>query len=223
MELAQTSAIIHNVPARLVIRVGHNVARAVLETARDKRCDTIVLGWKGYTATARRILGDVVDDIVSHAKCDILLIKHVPDESFRNILLPTAGGDHARRAERYAAALARYYDGSVTVSSVVAPDADRETRRQVAVRLNKAVNRLLKEEELEVHRKTIRHSSVSVGLIKEAENYDVLMLGATERRFDQKILLGNIPEMIAKRCNRPVIIVKHYHPVKELLGKVMVE
>jgi len=223
LELAQTSAMIHNVTAHPVIRVGHNVARAVLETARDKRCDTIVLGWKGYTATARRIMGDVVDDIVSHAKCDILLIKHVSEESFRNILLPTAGGDHARHAERYAAALARYYDGSVTVSSVIAPDADDETRKQVTGRLNKAVHRLLKEDELEVHRKTIRHSSVSVGLIKEAENYDALMLGATEVGLNRQILLGNIPEMIAKHCNRPVIIVKHYHPVKELLGKVMKE
>ncbi len=223
LELAQTSAIIHNVKAHPVIRVGHNVARAVLETARDKKCDTIVLGWKGYTATARRILGDVVDDIVSHAKCDILLVKHVPDESFRNILLPTAGGDHARRAESYAAALASYYDGSVTVSSVIAPDADAETRKQVTGRLNKAVHRLLKEDELEVHRKTIRHSSISVGLIKEAENYDALMLGATEVGLNRQILLGNIPEMIAKHCNRPVIIVKHYHPVKELLGKVMEE
>lgn len=223
LELAQTSAMIHNVTAHPVIRVGHNVARAVLETARDKRCDTIVLGWKGYTATARRILGDVVDDIVSHAKCDILLIKHVPDESFRNILLPTAGGDHARHAESYAASLARYYDGSVTVSSVISPDADQETRRQVAGRLNKAVHRLLKEDELEVHRKTIRHSSVSVGLIKEAENYDALMLGATEHGINRQILLGNIPEMIAKHCNRPVIIVKKYSPIKDLLGKVMKE
>ena len=206
-----------------MIRVGHNVARAVLETARDKRVDTIVLGWKGYTATARRILGDVVDDIVGHAKCDIMLIKHVPGESFRNILLPTAGGVHARRAESYATALARYYDGAVTVCSVIAPDAGEETRAQVTGRLNKAVHRLLKEEELEVHRKTIRHSSVSVGIIKEAEDYDALMLGATERGLNRQILLGNITEMIAKRCNRPVIIVKHYNPVKELLGKVMEE
>ena len=221
LELAQTSAAIHNVTAHPVVRVGRNVARAILETARDKECDTIVLGWKGYSSTARKILGDVVDDIVHHAKCDILLIKHVPDESFRHILLPTAGGEHARRAERYAAAIARYYDGSVTVCSVVDPNAEEEQRRQVTGRLNKAVRRLLKVEDLEVHRKTIRHSSVSVGLIKEAEAYDAMMLGATGRGLNRQILLGNIPEMIAKRCNRPVIIVKRFDPVKDLLGRVM--
>lgn len=223
LELAQTSALIHNVTAYPVIRVGHNVARSILETAGERDCDTILLGWKGYTTTARKILGDVVDDIVRNAKCDILLTKHVANETFRNILLPTAGGVHARRAESYAAALAGHYDGSVTVCSVVAPDADADTRRQVTGRLNKAVNRLLKVEDLEVHRKTVRHSSVNVGLIKEAENYDALMLGAAGDSAYPRRLFGSIPELIAKHCDRPVIIVKRYQPVKELLGRVMEE
>jgi hypothetical protein len=38
-----------------------------------------------------------------------------------------------------------------------------------------------------------------------------------------QILFGSIPEMIAKHSDQPVILVKHYHPVKALLGRVMGE
>ena len=41
--------------------------------------------------------------------------------------------------------------------------------------------------------------------------------------LNQQILMGSLPEMVAKRCNRPVIIVKRYRAVKELLEKVLEE
>ena len=63
-----------------LIRVGHDPARAVLETARERNCDLILLGWKGYTSTARRILGEVVDAVVTHARADVVL-HHVRSHS----------------------------------------------------------------------------------------------------------------------------------------------
>ena len=193
------------------------------ETARERECDLILLGWKGYTSTARKIMGDVVDDIVKQARTDILLLKQVENGSLRRILLPTAGGEHARCAEKYAASIARYYDGSISVCSVISPEADEDTVKQVTNRLNLAVRRLDSMDGIEVHRKTIRQKSVSVGIIRESRKYDALMIGASGRSIYPQILFGSIPEMIAKRCDRSVILVKRYHPVKELIGRVMEE
>ena len=53
------------VPITTEVRVGRNVARAVLEAAREDRSHLIVLGWKGFTTTARKILGEVTDDVVA--------------------------------------------------------------------------------------------------------------------------------------------------------------
>ncbi len=223
LEIADSAAKTRNVPVTSLVRIGHGRARAILETARERECDMIVLGWKGYTSTARRILGDVADSVVNHARSDILLFKQVEDMSPVKILLPTAGGEHARCAESYAASLAHISDGSITVCSVLPPDSSVESLDEVNFRLSKAVERVSKMNNLNVGSKLIRHKSVTVGIIKESENHDIVIIGAAGGSIYPNILFGSIPENIAKHCDKPVILVKHYHPVKELLGRVLKE
>ena len=50
-----------------------------------------------------------------------------------------------------------------------------------------------------------------------------MIIGATGRSIYPQILFGNIPEMIAKRAENTVLLVKYHHPVKALLGRVMAE
>ncbi|MFC2075543.1 amino acid permease [candidate division KSB1 bacterium] len=223
LELAQSCAKNYGVPLISLVRIGHNAARAILETARQRDCDLIVLGWKGYTSTARKILGDVVDDVVSHAKTDIMLLKQTGECRFRKILLPSAGGEHARHAEKRAASLIRKHGGSLTLCSVLPAEAPEEEVEKVSNRLRKARERLAQTEGMDVQFKLIRHSSVSVAVIKEAADYDTVMIGASGKSIYPRILFGNIPEMVAKLSDQAVILVKHYHPVKELYGRVMEE
>ncbi|MFC1554391.1 amino acid permease [candidate division KSB1 bacterium] len=223
LETAHKTAKQFNVPVTSLVCVGHGRARAILETAHKRHCDLIILGWKGYTSTARRILGDVVDSIVIHAKSDIILLKQEGDSLPKKILLPTAGGEHAQCAERYMSSVARHVGGSITVCSVVAPGKPKEIVEEAEESLREAVGRGYKLNKLRVESKLIRHSSVNVGIIKEAEDYDAVAIGAAGQSIYPQILFGSIPENIAKHCNKPVILVKHYHPVKELFGRVMEE
>ena len=50
-----------------------------------------------------------------------------------------------------------------------------------------------------------------------------VLIGAAGYGFYKKMLFGNIPETIAKATNKPVILVKHYHPVKSLIERIMGE
>ena len=83
------------IPAHALIRVGHNVARCVLETCRERHCGLVILGWKGFTTSSEKILGSITDAIVNHARTDIMLVKQVGNQVPRKILLRTAGGEHA--------------------------------------------------------------------------------------------------------------------------------
>ena len=223
LEFAHSHASKYGVRVTSLVRVGHDIGRAILETARERDCNLIVLGWKGYTSTAKKILGEVVDAVVDHARRDIMLVKLVGDSPLRRLLLPTAGGEHARHAEEYAASLIRLQGGSLTVCCVTPPDATEETVKEVKETLDGAVARITQMNVLEVDSKIIRHTSVSVGIIQEAKNYDAVVVGAAGHSIYPQILFGSIPENIAKRSDRPVIVVKHYHPVKALIGRVVGE
>jgi nucleotide-binding universal stress UspA family protein len=222
LELAHTCALEHGVPVTSLVRVGHHVARAILETARERACDVIVLGWKGYTSTARKILGEVADAVVHHARRDIILVKLVDDRPLHTLLLPTAGGEHARQAEAYAASIARFQDGTLTVCSIARPDTSEASAEEVNHRLKQAMERLTQHlNGLKVESKIVLHTSVSRGILQEAKHYDALVIGATGRSVYPQMLFGSLPEIIAKHSDRPVILVKHYQPVKALLGRVM--
>jgi basic amino acid/polyamine antiporter, APA family len=203
-----------------LIRVGHNIAKAVLETSHDRFCDLIILGWKGFSTNKEKILGTITDDVVSLARADIMLAKIVDDKPIEKILLPTAGGEHAQCAEQYALAMLKGSKGTLTVCQVALPGMD-ETRSKE--NLKAAEERLSSVEEVTIKSKLIRSDSISKGIGKESKNYDAVMVGAAGKSIYPQIMFGNIPEEIAKYTKRTVIVVKHYHPVKALLGRVVGE
>ena len=212
------------VPATSLIRIGHNAARAILETSREKECGLIVLGWKGHSSTGRRILGEVTDQIITNAQADILLVKLAGDELPKRLLLPTAGGVHAQRAQDYAADIASACGGQVTLCSVVPMEAQEELIESEQVRLKQARERMANSIDLaSVHTTVIRHRSISDGIVEESNRHDGVVVGATRQSFSNQILFGSIPEDIARKCPKPVIMIKHHERMRALFGRVMSE
>jgi amino acid transporter/nucleotide-binding universal stress UspA family protein len=223
LDLARDRAKANGVPVTSLVRIGHNAARAILDTSRDHRCDLIVLGWRGHVSTTQHILGEVTDDVINHARTDILLAKLTDHASWKRLLLPTAGGEHARSAQRYAAAIVASEGGSVTLCSVVAPDAPAEALESEEERLRKSVEWMLENQGIDTDFTVIRHRSISEGIIAEGERYDAIIVGAAGKSFSNQILFGSIPEEIARNSAKPVIVIKRHHRVKALLGRVMSE
>ena len=211
------------IPTHALIRVGHHIARTILETARERYCHLIVLGWKGFSTNKEKILGTITDAIVTHARSDIMLAKIVGDKPIRKILLPTAGGEHAQCAEQYGAALAQLLDGQLTVCQVAATDAPDPLFEKIEETLQQAKDRISSNNGFLTDSKIIRSDQVVKGIIEEAKNYDAVLVGAAGKSIYPQILFGNIPEEIALGLNRTVIVVKHHDPVKALLGRVMGE
>ena len=207
------------VPITTEVRVGHNVARAVLESAREDRSHLIVLGWKGFTTTARKILGEVTDDVVRLARADIMLVKFGPERAVpRRILLPTAGGLHARKAKGYAIGMTEADGGRLTLASIVpaaAPEAKRAAEEQ---RL--AEERAELPEDVAVGTRVIAGAGVAESVLGAAGDYDAVMVGASGDSFSSRILFGTIPERIAREAGTTVMVLKSHDRVRAFVGRV---
>ena len=207
------------VPITTEVRVGRNVARAILEAQREDRSHLIVLGWKGFTTTARKILGEVTDDVVRLARSDILLVRFGPERVVpRRILLPTAGSVHARKAGGYALGLTEGGGGSLTLAGVVSANAPERKRADKEKWL--AEERAEMPEGAAVETRILAGAGVVESIVAATDEFDAVMVGASGDSFSSRIVFGTIPERVAREAPGTVMVLKSHERVRAFMGRV---
>jgi nucleotide-binding universal stress UspA family protein len=58
------------------------------------------------------------------------------------------------------------------------------------------------------------------GILAQAVDYDLVLVGAARRPPFARILFGNIPERLAARCPKTVIMVKRRDPLEAILRHI---
>jgi len=208
------------VPVRTTMRIAHRVSDGIIRAAEKQKASLIVMGWKGFTSTRDRILGEVSDQVLNYAPCDLITVKLSGPARFERILMPTAGGPHAGLAAEFVGYLQKETGAGVTVVNVVPPGSDAATREAA----HHWIDRTLADSPLEgkVDRLVIESNRVASGLVKAATDFDLLVLGASREGLFSSVVVGDIPEKVARYSRGPVMIVKCYEGrVKSLIRKVM--
>ncbi|MFW6385228.1 MAG: amino acid permease [Halodesulfurarchaeum sp.] len=195
------------VPIEGTIRIGHDVAKAILNTIEHRDVDTVVLGWRGRSRRQDFVLGSNVDRIVSQAGCDVLVERIGPrQERVDDILLPTAGGPHAELAAEVARAIARTNDATVHVTHVVDPDASEVERDEARSKMADTV--VVFDESDSVTQSVTEGRDVAETIAEMTAEYDITVIGATREGMFQQLLFGTIPEEVGRRAQSTVIMAK---------------
>ena len=203
-----------DVPVHTVLRLGRDVADALRKTVYENAADMIVLGWPGYTNTAGRLFGSVIDQIVDDPPADIALVRYRAFRPLHSILVPVGGGPNSRRALQLALSMARQEpDGPVkiTLLNVMPPGAGPSGK----ARAEQAFRELLTGLDYEyIERQVVEGSDVAQTILDFASNktcegcYDLIVIGATNEPLFKNLLVGNIIEKITREAEVTVIAVK---------------
>ena len=208
------------VPTRSAIRIAHQIWDGILQTTEAEKADLVLMGWKGYTTTRDRIMGEVTDKVVRHVPCDLITVKLQGDSSLQRILIPTAGGPHATLAAEFVGVYHDVYGCDVTCCYVINPGADDYTRQQAMQWIHKTIR--LTGLSGKVTARLVEGKRVATALIKAADDYDLIVLGASKEGVFSSVLFGEIPEKVARYSHVPVMIVRRYEgAVKSIVKKVM--
>jgi len=191
-----------------VTRVAHGVADGILDTAREEQVDLILLGWRGYTRSVGASMGPIIDAVIRDAPCEVTVVKGEEWHEACRILVPTAGGPHAPIAARLAMLLAEACDSHVTALYVqlgrATPQQMEDNKQRIAETLDGLAFSRPPEQ------KVIVADSVVEGIVREAENYDLVLLGASEEGLFDQFVFGSIPQQIAARVPKTAVIVRRY-------------
>jgi nucleotide-binding universal stress UspA family protein len=154
--------------------VAHHPHSGILAGARRTGADMLVMGWKGYTDTSDRIFGEVADQVIRNAPCDLVLLKVADTKLPKRCLFPTAGGAHALLAAEVLNVLAPVFGMTVTVCHVVAPGASSEERAQAGRWIDKTLARM--DPNVEVDRLVLERKTIAGGISRASKDFDLVVL-----------------------------------------------
>lgn len=141
------------------------------------------------------------------------------------ILVTTAGGPHAPLASRLALLLAREFNATTSGVYIVNPDASPEEIAQGNTRIEDTLEAMRQqarelpateesEEELTFESKVVKAESVLDGIVQAGAESDLVLIGASEESLIDQVLLGTLPEDVARSSPTPVMMVKRYQGLR---------
>jgi CIC family chloride channel protein len=197
-----------DVPVHTIIRLGRNVASAVRQTALENASNLIVLGWPGYTRSTGKLFGTVIDPIVDNPPTDVIVVRYRERRPLKKILVPFSGALNSRKALRYAVDMAKYCitaPAHITLLHVL-PPTPRNSER---IRAENAIDEILQDIDYDLIETLFVESDDLVGaILEQSEGHDLIVLGATEEPLFKNLLVGTMPERVARNAKVTVMMVK---------------
>ncbi|MDP6544361.1 MAG: amino acid permease [Phycisphaerae bacterium] len=187
------------------LRYCRSVSRGILSGVRDNRVDMLVMGWHGRPKARTFNLGSTVDPIIERAPCNVVVLKGCGgNQVFKRVLVPLAGGLNGLFALEIAKILVDPEDGEVTAVTVDTGRRRRSFDIGAFVETNIQAGKLTGP----IQTKTITSAAVVEGILAEAADYDLVVMGCTRQPLVSQLVHTPIPETIAQRCDKPLVMVK---------------
>ncbi|MGD0121204.1 MAG: glucosyl-3-phosphoglycerate synthase [Candidatus Limnocylindrales bacterium] len=207
-----------------IVRIGRRAAEGVIEAATELDADLIVFGWAGKPASAKpgasaAVFSPTIDEVVRDPPCDIAVIKQRGPAEIHRVLVPIRGGPHAELALRFADALAHRNDAKAVALHFVPRGIADGLRKQS----ERALAHFIRQHaDGQVEQAVREAANIRNAILREAENADVVVMGASATPATangETFLFGALPEAIAARAHKTVIVVK----TREAIGKATFE
>jgi amino acid transporter/nucleotide-binding universal stress UspA family protein len=212
----------YNVPVRTQLRLGRDISRSIMEAARERRANLIMLNWPGSTASTASAFGSIIDVISTNPPADLAVVRLVRGGLPKRILVPVVNNRNSQLALEIARSQAEYVssqngdEAEIVALHLVQLDADStliENRR-------KELTEELHLSGSPIELRMIPSEDPVQEILTMSERFDEIIIGAPEERLIGQQLFGSVPQRVAENAIVNVIMVKRHDPIKHgLLGR----
>lgn len=200
-------------PISITIRYCRNIARGILGAIKEKRIDTLIMGWHGHPHSHGYKLGSTVDLILERAPCEVVILKGLGNRKFKKILVPVAGGPNSLYALEIASILAEKDDSQIV--TLIVDDGKEKARLTISADMCK--DRQIAFSRLST--KLIQAQDVVEAIVEEAENHDLVIIGSSREPLIRQLTRDSVSHSVAARCPKPMVIVKARTRVKSWIKR----
>jgi nucleotide-binding universal stress UspA family protein len=213
-----------DVPVRTMIRLGRDVGHAIMEAARERDANLILLGWPGYTRMSQHAFGSVIELLAKNPPTDLAVVNFKRREPPRRILLPMRGVRNSSLSVRLAIVQARAYEAEsgeqseITLLKVLRRGSPPEKHELTWNMLNEVAERF---DYPHLNVRVVEADDIIEGILRQSEDYNLVIIGATEERFWEQRLFGGVTERLAMECPKTVMMIKRYRLIKSRLAPLV--
>jgi len=214
----------------VIVRVG-DPATVIVDTARTRRSDLVVVSTHGRSGLSRFFLGSTAEAVVRRAPCPVLTVRRrvlartvaaakPTSEQINRILVPVDFSAPSRTAVRHAAAFAQRFGASLRLLHVVRR-VEVPARLALEARRLQAAVYLDGEERLAAWAERVVPNGVAVKhVVAVGEPYDVITGMARREKLDlivisthghtglNRLFLGSTAERIVRHAACPVLVIR---------------
>jgi len=180
----------------------------ILEVAKEKKSNLVVMGNRGASEIEDFTLGGVTEKVSRHAECPVFIVKKGTVVS--KILVAVDGSKHAQKALEHAGQLALKYNAAVTllnVAQTVLPHIKTETARNMGDRVVSEAAAQVKELKVD-KRVEIGHPAKTILDVAKKGNYDLIVVGSRGLNPAKRFFLGSVSDKVSRHAQCSVLIVK---------------
>ncbi len=198
-----------DIPVYSLVKLTHNIPKAVIETCTQRKIDLMVLGWEGKKSAYDRVFGTKLDEIILNTVCDLALICRVPlpDAEIKRVLIPVSDIRYAILSLKMAEALRPDSRTPIVLFHATYSDEIGEVEARYRADLLKMKDEVTPERYEILIKKT---SNAVEAILAEVQHLDYVIMGAPEEGLVRRALFGDIPLQIAQETEVPLILTKRY-------------
>jgi nucleotide-binding universal stress UspA family protein len=198
-----------NIPVYSLVKLTHNVPKAIIETCEDRKINLMTLGWEGEQPVHNRVFGTKLDEIILNTVCDIALVCRAPsaDEKIRRILIPVSSIRYAALSLQVAEAFLGDKPTPIVLFHGTHTDDVENIKKHYREELAKIKNGI-KPERYDIVVKQVH--GIAESILAETQHDDLIIMGAPEEGLVRRALFGDLPIQIARETHGPLILTKKY-------------
>jgi nucleotide-binding universal stress UspA family protein len=158
--------------------------------------DLVILGYSLQSTLHKIRYGDIIYPLMKDAPSDVILANLRYESTFKRILVPSAGYKHSIHAVDVARALAEQVDGSITLLHVT-----EQSEGDVEADLRQ----LASQYDVDIR---IRSGPVAKGIVQAAKDYDIIIMGASERPRGASVVFGSVVDKVIEQAPTNIFVVR---------------
>jgi APA family basic amino acid/polyamine antiporter len=200
---------------RPVIRVSRSLSKGIVHAAEEEGCNLIVMGFAGEESPQAASL---MDEVISQARTDIILLKVRGDFNPKRIAVSLGGSSNMNLIIKLAGNLADRFGGQINFLNILPANYTVEQKAYSSRILAEAIKHHMARA---LYKIELTSSDAPLDfLVERSSDVDLLIVGATKVGLLERAVIGPFSSQIALRSRCSVAVVRVAQAAEKFVTKL---